>query len=171
MHEENRGTLPRYVAVCAISLKPILTSCCQILHWLPDSIHEGLLQVYVWIYWSLEPSIIENDAITFSQWAFLLTITVWGFEGDLFGDCIRSNLFSNQIWLSGTIFLQKSAKKYKLLAIFLIIIRCCVDSNNASIVACIPSTWNFPKKIENLNWNWIEKSFTRSAGKKMWSKC
>ena len=84
-----------------------------------------------------------TQAITFSPWAFLHSITVWGFEGAwyryiyLFRDHFSSN---HIICLSETFLLQKLTKSGKLTKI---LIPCWLDSDSASIVACTPSIKTF----------------------------
>ena len=69
----------------------ILTACCQILHWLPDSI--------------LDTWVIPTQAIT-----VLHSITAWLFEGTqcrhvcMFGDCFGTNHF--YMWCSWTVHIR-----------------------------------------------------------------
>ena len=84
----------RQAAAGDILLEPVLTSCCQAIHWIAHSVFEFLLQVYIRIYRSLKPSNRANttptQAITFSPWDFLHSIKVRGLDG---AQCLYVCLF------------------------------------------------------------------------------
>ena len=119
---KSRYSICRCVAAGTILLEPILTSCCQILHWLPDIFLEDSLQIYFRTYWSLEPNVREDSSILnphpghhFLAMSLLHSITEWGFEGAqyrkicLFSHCFKEKHFSS----NNMVLFEHSSSKFK----------------------------------------------------------